>query len=137
MEEEPLILAFCCHYCAYAAADMAGSMRLQYPGNVRVLRLPCTGKTEVNYILAAFERGVDGVMGRVLASSGVTRESLPRLEVVVRVGDAVGPDREQLIAVGLGESAALLGGQAPGLRVEGVASRRRRRHREKGDKGAF
>jgi coenzyme F420-reducing hydrogenase delta subunit len=41
---------------------MAGSMRLQYPGNVRVLRLPCTGKLEVNYLLAAFERGVDGVI---------------------------------------------------------------------------
>jgi F420-non-reducing hydrogenase iron-sulfur subunit len=62
MENEPVILAFCCHYCAYAAADLAGSMRLQYPGNVRVLRLPCTGKLEVNYILAAFERGVDGVI---------------------------------------------------------------------------
>jgi coenzyme F420-reducing hydrogenase delta subunit len=62
MNEEPLILAFCCHYCAYAAADLAGSMRLQYPQNVRVLRLPCTGKIEVNYLLAAFERGVDGVI---------------------------------------------------------------------------
>ena len=62
MDQEPLILAFCCHYCAYAAADLAGSMRLQYPQNVRVLRLPCTGKIEVNYLLAAFERGVDGVI---------------------------------------------------------------------------
>ena len=62
MDEEPLILAFCCHYCAYAAADLAGSMRLQYPDNVRVLRLPCTGKVEVDYLLAAFERGVDGVI---------------------------------------------------------------------------
>jgi F420-non-reducing hydrogenase iron-sulfur subunit len=62
METEPLILAFCCHYCAYAAADLAGSMRLQYPSNVRVLRLPCTGKLEVNYLLAAFEHGVDGVI---------------------------------------------------------------------------
>ncbi len=60
--DEPLILAFCCHYCAYAAADLAGSMRLQYPSNVRVLRLPCTGKIEVNYILTAFECGVDGVI---------------------------------------------------------------------------
>ena len=58
MSEQPLILAFCCHYCAYAAADLAGSMRLQYPNNVRVLRLPCTGKVEVNHILAAFERGI-------------------------------------------------------------------------------
>lgn len=62
MSDEPLILAFCCHYCAYAAADLAGSMRLQYPGNVRILRLPCTGKLEANYVLAAFERGVDGVI---------------------------------------------------------------------------
>jgi len=62
VSENPLILAFCCHYCAYAAADLAGSMRLQYPDNVRVLRLPCTGKVEVDHILAAFERGVDGVM---------------------------------------------------------------------------
>ena len=61
-EKEPLILAFCCHYCAYAAADLAGSMRLQYPQNVRVLRLPCTGKVEINHILAAFERGADAVM---------------------------------------------------------------------------
>jgi coenzyme F420-reducing hydrogenase delta subunit len=58
---QPVIVAFCCHYCAYAAADLAGTMRLQYPGSVRVLRLPCTGKIEVNYLLAAFERGADGV----------------------------------------------------------------------------
>jgi F420-non-reducing hydrogenase iron-sulfur subunit len=62
MDKKPVILAFCCHYCAYAAADMAGSMRLQYPANIRVLRYPCTGKIEENHILAAFEKGVDGVM---------------------------------------------------------------------------
>ncbi len=62
MDNSPVIVAFCCHYCAYAAADLAGTMRLQYPGSVRVLRLPCTGKIEVNYLLAAFERGVDGVI---------------------------------------------------------------------------
>lgn len=62
MIDEPLILAFCCHYCAYAAADLAGSMRLRYPGNVRILRLPCTGKLDPNFVLAAFERGVDGVI---------------------------------------------------------------------------
>ena len=61
-DPEPVILALCCHYCAYAAADMAGSMRLKYPSSVRVLRFPCTGKIEVNYILAAFERGIDGIM---------------------------------------------------------------------------
>jgi len=61
-EYEPVILALCCHYCAYAAADLAGAMRLQYPSSVRVLRLPCTGKVEVNYILRAFEKGADGVI---------------------------------------------------------------------------
>lgn len=62
MTFQPKILALCCHYCAYAAADLAGSMRLQYPPNVRVLRLPCTGKVDVGYILQAFEKGVDGVI---------------------------------------------------------------------------
>jgi coenzyme F420-reducing hydrogenase delta subunit len=62
MEFEPKILALCCHYCAYAAADLAGSMRIQYPANVRVLRFPCTGKIDPVHILTAFEKGVDGVI---------------------------------------------------------------------------
>lgn len=55
------IIAFACHYCAFAAADLAGVMRLSYPTNVKVVRLPCTGKLDQIYILRAFERGVDGV----------------------------------------------------------------------------
>lgn len=55
------ILAFACHYCAFAAADLAGVMRLHYPPNVKVIRLPCTGKLDQIYILRAFERGIDGV----------------------------------------------------------------------------
>ncbi len=58
---EPKIVAFCCHYCAYTAADLAGSMRLQYPPNVRIIRLPCTGKVDVLHLLRAFEDGADGV----------------------------------------------------------------------------
>jgi len=46
---EPLIVGFFCHYCAYASADLAGSMRLQYPPNVRIIRTPCTGRLEVEY----------------------------------------------------------------------------------------
>jgi F420-non-reducing hydrogenase iron-sulfur subunit len=61
-EFEPRIVAFCCHYCAYAAADLAGSLRVQYPSNVRVVRLPCTGKLETLHVLKAFEAGADGVM---------------------------------------------------------------------------
>ena len=55
------IIAFACHYCAFAAADLAGVMRLSYPTSVKVVRLPCTGKLDQAYILRAFERGVDGV----------------------------------------------------------------------------
>ncbi len=62
MNDKPIILAFCCHYCAYAAADLAGSMRLAYPPNARIIRLPCTGKVEIDFLLRAFERGADAVM---------------------------------------------------------------------------
>jgi F420-non-reducing hydrogenase iron-sulfur subunit len=62
MERKANILAFCCHYCAYAAADLAGSMRLDYPAEVRVLRLPCTGKVEIPFLMRAFERGADAVI---------------------------------------------------------------------------
>lgn len=58
---EPLVCALCCHYCAFAAADLAGSMRLQYPPNVRVVRLPCTGKLDAIHVMKAFEEGADGV----------------------------------------------------------------------------
>jgi F420-non-reducing hydrogenase iron-sulfur subunit len=59
---EPEIIAFCCNYCAYAAADLAGSKRMQYPANVRIVHTPCTGKIEMEHILAAFEKGIDGVL---------------------------------------------------------------------------
>ncbi len=58
---EPKILAFCCHYCAYASADLAGSMRIEYPPNIRIIRTPCTGRLEANYFMRALENGADGV----------------------------------------------------------------------------
>jgi hypothetical protein len=58
---EPNIIAFACHYCAFAAADLAGVMRLSYPTNVKIIRLPCTGKLDHFYVLRAFERAIDGV----------------------------------------------------------------------------
>ena len=60
-EFEPKVLAFCCTYCAYSAADLAGSMRLQYPPNVRVIKILCTGKIEPILLLKAFEAGADAV----------------------------------------------------------------------------
>jgi coenzyme F420-reducing hydrogenase delta subunit len=52
----------CCRHCAYAAADLAGAMRLRYPASVRIVEVPCTGRVEPLEMLHAFERGVDGVM---------------------------------------------------------------------------
>jgi coenzyme F420-reducing hydrogenase delta subunit len=58
---EPQIIAFCCHYCAYGAADLAGSMRLNYAFNIKIVKIPCTGKVDLIYLLRAFEHGADGV----------------------------------------------------------------------------
>lgn len=57
----PKIIAFCCYYCAYSAADLAGSLRLQYPPTVRMIEQPCSGKVDIRLLLQAFEDGADGV----------------------------------------------------------------------------
>lgn len=64
MTDQPTlqIVAFCCHYCAYAAADLAGGLRLQYPPSIKVIEVPCTGKVDVLHLLRAFEDGADGVI---------------------------------------------------------------------------
>ena len=56
------IIAYCCEHCAYAAADLAGSLRMQYPTSVKLVMMPCTGRIEALTILKSFEAGVDAVM---------------------------------------------------------------------------
>jgi len=58
---EPKILAFLCNWCAYAGADLAGVSRLQYPPNVRVIRVMCSATVSPYHILKAFQKGVDGI----------------------------------------------------------------------------
>jgi F420-non-reducing hydrogenase iron-sulfur subunit len=58
---EPTVVAFCCHYCAYSAADLAGSMRIEYSPSVRIIKLMCTGKLDTLHLLKAFEDGADAV----------------------------------------------------------------------------
>ncbi len=60
-ELDSKIVAFCCNFCAFAAADLAGAMRLQYSPNVRIIRLPCTGKVDAIHLMKAFEDGADAV----------------------------------------------------------------------------
>lgn len=59
---EPKIVAFVCTYCTYAGADLAGTSRLKYPPNVRIVRLPCTGRISPMFILKALQKGADGVL---------------------------------------------------------------------------
>jgi F420-non-reducing hydrogenase iron-sulfur subunit len=56
------IVAYCCHYCAYAAADLAGVLRLRYPAEIKIVELPCTGRIDAREILRTLEHGADGVM---------------------------------------------------------------------------
>jgi F420-non-reducing hydrogenase iron-sulfur subunit len=61
-EFEPLIVGFCCNWCSYAGADLAGTSRLQYPPNVRIIRVMCTGMIHPNLVIDALTKGADGVI---------------------------------------------------------------------------
>ncbi len=74
-DDTPLnIIAYCCEHCAYAAADLAGGLRMQYPPAIKIVQLPCTGRMDVLTVLRAFEDGADGVHGGGLTAR---RLSLP------------------------------------------------------------
>lgn len=61
-EFKPKIVAFCCNWCSYAGADLAGSSRLVYPADVKIIRVPCSCRVNPMFILRAFEKGADGVI---------------------------------------------------------------------------
>lgn len=98
---EPEITAFYCIYCGYMAADTAGAMGVQYPANVKFVRMPCTGKTDIRYLLEAFEQGADGVyvvacpIGNCHHVRGNER-GLARLKRAQKILDEIGIGRERL-----------------------------------------
>ncbi len=57
----PKVVGFLCRWCSYTGADLAGAMRLQYPPNIRIIQVPCTGKVDIIHLLQAFEVGADAV----------------------------------------------------------------------------
>jgi len=59
---EPKIVAFCCNWCSYAGADLAGTTRIQYPPNVKIIRVMCSGRVDPAFVLKAFAMGADGVI---------------------------------------------------------------------------
>lgn len=109
---EPIIVAFCCHYCAYTAADMAGSMRLHYPANVKIIRVPCSGKVDAIHVMKALEKGADGVMvagcleGDCHFKNGNTRAA-SRVRSVKKLLDEIGIGGERVemftMSAGMGE----------------------------------
>lgn len=98
---EPTIVAFCCHYCAYTAADMAGSMRLNYPANVKIVRVPCSGKVDTIHMMKALEKGADGAMvagcleGDCHFKNGNTKAA-KRVEFVKKLLEEIGIEPERL-----------------------------------------
>lgn len=98
---EPEITAFYCVYCGYMAADTAGALNIQYPANVKFIRLPCTGKTDIRYLLEAFEQGADGVyevacpLGNCHHVRGNER-GLARLNRAKKILDEIGLGGERL-----------------------------------------
>jgi F420-non-reducing hydrogenase iron-sulfur subunit len=108
---QPEIIAFCCNYCAYAAADLAGSRRMQYPSNVRVVHVPCTGKIEMEHILSAFEKGIDGVLIAGCLEGGChflegNLRAKKRSEYLREMLDQIGVGRDRLRMVNLSAAMA-------------------------------
>jgi coenzyme F420-reducing hydrogenase delta subunit len=117
---EPVIVAFCCHYCAYTAADMAGSMRLSYPANVKIVRVPCSGKVDTIHMMKALEKGADGVMvagcleGDCHFKSGNTKAAR-RITFVKKLLEEIGIEADRLamftMSAGMGTRFAQVAGE--------------------------
>ena len=93
---EPKVVAYCCTYCSYTAGDLAGSMRLEYPPNVRVVKILCTGKTDALLLLKAFENGADAVY-----IAGCALGDCHFLEGNVRAIQTVAHTKKLLVEIGL------------------------------------
>jgi len=100
-EFEPTIIAFVCNWCTYAAADLAGTSRLRHADNVRVVRVPCTGRVDPLFLLKAFDQGADGVIvsgcrpGDCHYASG-NRHALRRWTLFRKMLDFCGLDMRRL-----------------------------------------
>ena len=100
MSNEPKIIAFCCNWCAYAAADLAGTSRIQYPTGLRIIRVMCSGMVHPEMILEALNKGADGVMvfgchlGECHYRSG-NQVALSRAEIISEILEDYGYETER------------------------------------------
>lgn len=97
----PRIVTFACNWCAYAGADAAGGLRLEYPAGVKLIRVMCSGRVDPQLILSALRRGADGVLvlgchpGECHYRSG-NLKALKRLSLLKRTLDQLGVDPERV-----------------------------------------
>ena len=91
-EFEPKVLVFCCNWCSYAGADLAGVSRLQIPPNFRVIRVMCSGRVDTEHILKAFSLGADGILVagchpadcHYIGGNYRTRRRIPLLKIMLQ-----------------------------------------------------
>jgi len=87
----PEILVFCCNWCSYAGADLAGVSRFQYPPNMRIVRVMCSGRVEPSFVLKALNNGADGVLitgchigdCHYISGNEYTRDRFKRLHEII------------------------------------------------------
>ncbi len=93
VEFEPKILCFCCNWCSYAGADLAGVSRFQYPPNIRIVRVMCSGRVDPAFILEAFKDNIDGVIVtgchigdcHYIKGNEFTRDRFERFEKILKI----------------------------------------------------
>ena len=101
MDFEPKIVAFLCNWCAYAGADLAGTSRIQYPPNIRPIRVMCSGRVDPIFILEALKLGADGVLvagchpGDCHYQSG-NYKAVRRVELVRKLLEELGLEPERV-----------------------------------------
>ncbi len=134
MMPEPKIIAFCCNWCSYGAADLAGISRLQYPASIRIIRVMCSGMVHPEMVVHALEKGAEGVMiigcnlGECHYISG-NETALARSAIISDTLEDLGyePERFQVAWVSSSEPERLaeafrhMGGRLAVLRSEAVA----------------
>lgn len=100
-EFKPLIVAFCCNWCSYAGADLAGTSRLNYPANIKIIRVPCSCRVNINFVLRAFQNGADGVViagchpGDCHYSTG-NYHTRRRFSLITNLTEYIGIEKERL-----------------------------------------
>jgi F420-non-reducing hydrogenase iron-sulfur subunit len=101
-EFEPKILGFLCNWCCYAGADLAGVSRYQYPTNIRLIRVMCSGRVDMAFILRAFSNGIDGVfvggcwLGECHYAPEGNYEALSMMHLCKKLLEQVGVNPERL-----------------------------------------